>query len=113
MKLFQDAISDTEASLAKCKSTHQTPDFNPDSIPARRRFLARRVKLLKNLINWIKYTKEYFGSNLVGRLVDVCIMEVARSGWEVGGEEIARKVCPTSGLYFALTICSTGGPLVT
>ena len=96
MKLFQDAISDTETSLDKCKSTNQKPDFNPESIPARRRFLARRVKLLKNLIHWIKYTKEHFGTDLVGRLVDICIMEVARSGWEVGGEEIARQVCPMS-----------------
>ena len=39
---------------------------------------------------------ELFGLDvLVGRLVDVCILEVAQSGWDVGGEGVARQVCPS------------------
>lgn len=94
MTAFSTAIAETEASLSKFKSEHQTlPGFNPDSIPTRRRFLNRRVKLLGNLLRWRKYTGERFGLGmLIGRLVEGCIMDVARGGWEVGGEEVARKV---------------------
>lgn len=94
MKAFQNAVTDTETILAKFKSVPPLPGFNPDSIPSRRRFLFRRVKLLRNLLKWRKYTGERFGLDvLVGRLLDVCILEVAQSGWDVGGEEITRYVC--------------------
>jgi GC-rich sequence DNA-binding factor len=94
VKAFQSAITDTETSLAKFKRAQRLPGFNPDSVRSRRRFLFRRVKLLRNLLRWRKYTGERFGLDvLVGRLVDVCILEVAQSGWDVGGEDIARQVC--------------------
>ena len=96
VKAFQNAVTDTETSLAKFKSAQSLPGFNPDSIPARRRYLFRRVKLLRNLLRWRRYTGELFGLDvLVGRLVDVCILEVAQSGWDVGGEGVARHVCPS------------------
>lgn len=69
------------------------PGFNPDSIPTRLRFLIRRVKLLKNLLLWRKYKDRYGIDVLVGRLVDVCIVEVAQGGWTVGGLDIVRQVC--------------------
>ena len=94
MKTFQNAVTDTETILAKYKSVQPLPAFNPDSIRSRRRFLFRRVKLLKNLLKWRKYLGERLGLDvLVGRLLDVCILEVAQSGWDVGGEEITRYVC--------------------
>jgi len=96
MKAFQDAITDTEISLAKFKSVQLLPGFNLDSIPSRQRYLFRRVKLLRNLLRWRKYTGDLIGLDvLVGRLVDVCILEVAQSGWDVGGEDVARQVCPS------------------
>lgn len=93
MQTFQNAITDTETSLTKFKSVQPLPSFNPDSVPSRRRFLCRRVKLLRNLLRWRKYTGKRLGLDvLVGRLVDVCILEVAQSGWDVGGEDISRQV---------------------
>ncbi|KAG2010010.1 hypothetical protein CC2G_012869 [Coprinopsis cinerea AmutBmut pab1-1] len=95
---FQTAIQDTEALLDKFASVKgKTPAFNPESIPSRRRFLIRRVKLLRNLLRWRKFTGERFGlDRLIGRLVDNCFLSVADSGWDVGGEEVARTVCHIS-----------------
>jgi len=67
--------------------------FNPDAIPARRRFLNRRVKLVKSLLRWRKYTGERFGLGMMlAQLMERSIVPIAESGWEVGGEEIVRKV---------------------
>jgi len=88
------AIHDTETCLTKFRGAHDVlPGFNPDSIPTRLRFLIRRVKLLKNLLLWRKYKDRYGIDVLVGRLVDVCIVEVAQGGWTVGGLDIVRQVC--------------------
>lgn len=91
---FQSAVVETETLLAKYKTAQQSvPAFNPDAIPGRRRFLSRRVKLLRNVLRWRKYTGERFGLNLlIGRLVEGCISGVAESGWDVGGEQISRIV---------------------
>jgi GC-rich sequence DNA-binding factor len=96
MTAFQNAITNTETSLAKYKSAQSLPGFNPDSVPSRQRYLFRRVKLLRNLLRWRKFMGELYGLDvLVGRLVDVCILEVAQSGWDVGGEDVARQVRPS------------------
>ena len=92
---FEKAIIGTEELLVKFNSVQQsiTP-FDPDSIPARQRFLARRVKLLKNMLRWRKYTGERFGLGmLMSILVERCVSGVAESGWEVGGEDVAKTVC--------------------
>jgi len=69
------------------------PQFDPEAIPARQRFLARRIKLLQNILRWRKYTGEKFGiGELAMRLVSRCIFPVAESGWEVGGEESVSKI---------------------
>ena len=71
------------------------PRFDPQAIPARRRFLARRYKLLRNVLQWRKHAGDRYGlGNLATRLVTSSMIPVAESGWEVGGEEIMRKVCP-------------------
>ncbi|EDR13826.1 uncharacterized protein LACBIDRAFT_309262 [Laccaria bicolor S238N-H82] len=91
---FETAIIGTEELLVKFNSVQQsiTP-FDPESIPARQRFLARRVKLLKNMLRWRKYTGERFGVGmLMSRLVERCVSGVAESGWEVGGEDVAKTV---------------------
>ncbi|KAH6912669.1 nineteen complex-related protein 2-domain-containing protein [Coprinopsis sp. MPI-PUGE-AT-0042] len=94
VSLFQAAIADTESLIAKFHSLRDsTQAFDPDAIPSRRRFLLRRVKLLKNLLRWRKFTGERFGlDRLIGRLIDNCFMTVAEGGWDVGGEEVARTV---------------------
>lgn len=88
------AIHDTETCLAKFKTVDDVlPGFNPESIPSRRRFLNRRVKLLRNLLIWRKYCKDRLPIDiLVGKLVDICIVEVAQSGWTVGGEDVVHQV---------------------
>ena len=90
---FQAAVNDTEILLPKYTSLSGTQGFDPEAIPARRRFLARRVKLLKNMLRWRKFTGEMFGlDRLVSRLIENCFMSVAEGGWDVGGEETARMV---------------------
>jgi GC-rich sequence DNA-binding factor len=91
---FESAISSTESLLAKYKAVHRRPSsFDPEAIPARRRFLAHQVKLLRNLVRWRKHTRERTGVDLlVKNFVITCILDIADGGWEVGGEEIARKV---------------------
>lgn len=91
--VFQAAITDIEVLLAKYKQSGEASGFSPESIPARRRCLARRVKLLQNLLRWRKYTGEKFGiGSLVRRLVEPGILQIADSGWEVGGEHVMRLV---------------------
>ncbi|KAF9468648.1 nineteen complex-related protein 2-domain-containing protein [Collybia nuda] len=91
---FQTAIAHTEALLSRYMSVHRgASSFNPETIPARRRFLTRRVKLFLNLLRWRKQFGERFGVGLMAeRLIERCILIVAEGGWEVGGEEITRKV---------------------
>jgi GC-rich sequence DNA-binding factor len=70
-----------------------TPKFDPEAIPARRRFLRRRTKLLNNLVHWQTYTGGQFGLGpLAERVVNNCMLPVAESGWEVGGKEEMQKV---------------------
>lgn len=91
---FQAAVTETE-SLVEQYTSSSHPRFDPESIPARRRFLARRVKLLRNLIRWRKFTGERFGVGaLATRILKGCVLPIAEGGWEVGGEEIVKKVCP-------------------
>lgn len=92
LNVFQNAVNDFMSSqgpfLAK-----DNPPFHPEAIPARKRVLARRKKLINNIIRWRKYTKSLFGIDEVAKsfLVD-CILPVAKSGWDVGGEECIRSV---------------------
>lgn len=91
---FQKTVDDTEELLRKYVAVSKGPPaFNPEGIPARRRFLARRVKLLKNLLRWRKFTGEQYGVGLlIARVTDDCILGIAENGWDVGGEEVAKSV---------------------
>src|ERR1700729_1715879 len=90
--VFANEVSTTESLLAPYLSLNHPP-FNPESIPARRRFLARRTKLGQNIVRWRKYIGERFGiGELATRLVVRCIATVA-GGWDVGREECVREVC--------------------
>lgn len=87
---FQSAIADTETLLAKFPNRQGV--FDPEAIPARRRYLARRIKLLKNLLHWRKYTGERFGIGQLAENLVENMLSIAEGGWEVGGEEVARTV---------------------
>ena len=90
--VFHAAV-DTEEQLIGPYLKVNQPRFDPEAIPARRRYLNRRVKLVQTLIRWRKHSGQGSGvENLVKRAVDAFIVPVADGGWEVGGEECLRKV---------------------
>ena len=90
--VFANEVESIQSSLAPYL-TLNNPPFDPESIPARQRFLARRIKLVQNIIRWRKYTSERFGiGELASKLVDRCITPVAEGGWEVGGKSCVQKV---------------------
>ena len=90
--VFSNAVETSVATLVPYLSLNQ-PLFDPEAIPARKRYLARRRKLLNNILRWRKYTGERFGIGLlVTQLLNDCMLPVAESGWEVGGEECMKKV---------------------
>ena len=104
---FELAVAHTEALVSRYRSAARPPAFDPETIPARRRFLAKRVKLLQNLMRWRKHTGDRFGvGSLATRLVDLCIVDIAQDGWEVGGDEFARRVriIYSSNLTFKITV---------
>lgn len=94
VSLVFQAVTDAEEELIGPYLQANQPRFNPEAIPARRRYLNRRVKLVQTLLRW----RKHFGKgseigDLVKRVLDVVIVPVADGGWEVGGEECLRKVC--------------------
>lgn len=94
--VFQGAVDSTDSALTPYLALNQ-PRFDPEAIPARRRYLTRRYKLLRNLFQWRKYSGERFGlGQLAQRLVGNAMLPVADGGWEVGGEECMRKVCDSA-----------------
>ncbi|KAJ7451559.1 nineteen complex-related protein 2-domain-containing protein [Mycena latifolia] len=93
LSIFRTAMTENEKLVEKYKLTSAgTPAaFDPASIPARTRFVNRRMKLLRNLVKWRKYTGERFGiGESISRLVDA-ISDVARGGWD-GGQMFVDQV---------------------
>ncbi|PCH39872.1 hypothetical protein WOLCODRAFT_97929 [Wolfiporia cocos MD-104 SS10] len=89
--VFQAATTATDPLLSSYLALNN-PRFDPEAIPARRRYLARRQKLLKNTLQWRKYSGERFGIGQLARsIVESQMLPIAESGWEVGGEESMRK----------------------
>ncbi|KIY45206.1 hypothetical protein FISHEDRAFT_67141 [Fistulina hepatica ATCC 64428] len=91
---FERGVVDIEAHLARYEARlHAVPVFDPEAIPGRRRFMARRVKLVKNILMWRKYTGERFGVGvLIDRVVSGILFPVAEGGWDVGGRELVEEV---------------------
>lgn len=70
-----------------------SPKFDPDAVTARQRLLVRASKLLDVMLRWQKYSGERSGvGQLCVRVINNYVLPIARTGWEVGGEEKARKV---------------------
>jgi len=85
-------IESSELTLMPYLDSNQ-PRFDPRAIPARKRYLARRIKLLNNIVMWRRYSGDHFDiGGLIVRLVTKNIRPVASSGWEVGGEDVMAKV---------------------
>lgn len=90
--IFQDAVNDIISSQDPYLAL-DNPPFHPEAIAARKRLLARHTKLMINIIRWRKYTDSLSSiDEVVKNLLLNCILPVARSGWEVGGEECVRRV---------------------
>ncbi|KAI0822058.1 nineteen complex-related protein 2-domain-containing protein [Trametes gibbosa] len=90
---FAAAITTSETTLAPFLALAQPPRFDPAAIPARRRILARAHKLLRTLLAWRRYAGDRYGLGaLATRLVARSMLPLAETGWEVGGEEVMRKV---------------------
>ena len=67
--------------------------FDPLSASSRLRFLFRRHKVLMNMIRWKKYAGDRYGiGELVAKTIKECMMPVAESGWNIGGEQFMKKV---------------------
>ncbi|KAH7098970.1 nineteen complex-related protein 2-domain-containing protein [Auriculariales sp. MPI-PUGE-AT-0066] len=91
---FREEVERTSQAVrdAVGRAGQKLPSFDPQAPPARRRFLARRLKLLRNLVRWRKYSGERFGAGeLVTRLLQEGMLPVAESGWDVGGGDVLRK----------------------
>ena len=93
LSVFKKSVEITGDTLAPYLQLNN-PKFNPQAIPARRQYLTRRYKLLNNLLRWRKHIGGKFGVNeMIIAHVSNNMLPVAETGWEVGGEEIMRKVC--------------------
>ncbi|KAJ7069752.1 nineteen complex-related protein 2-domain-containing protein [Mycena amicta] len=93
LKGFQTAISESDTLAAKIKSSASAGGaFDPASIPARTRYLNRRIKLLRNLVKWRKYSgaKRFAIEETVRRLVGG-ISDIAQGSWD-GGEAYNEQV---------------------
>jgi GC-rich sequence DNA-binding factor len=98
---FQNAVN-AEKLLLESYLNVNRPRFDPEAIPARNRYLNRRIKLIEGIVKWRKYTEEKFGlGDVVKRIVDEILIPVAEGGWEVGGEQCLRKVSFSILDYFA------------
>ena len=92
VETFREAVESSEKTLIPFLERNQSL-FEPESFSARRRFLMRRYKLVSNMVKWRKHTGERFGiGELVRKVIIDAMTPTARTGWDVGGQEIMRKV---------------------
>ncbi|KAF7298985.1 GC-rich sequence DNA-binding factor-like protein [Mycena indigotica] len=94
-KSFQTAISEVDelVSTSKARSAGVgAAPFDPASIPARTRYLNRRIKLLRNLVRWRKYSgaKRFGIEETVQKLANT-IRELAEGAWD-GGQSYMEQV---------------------
>lgn len=90
--VFDSATSNAEDLLAPFVKLNCLP-FDPEAAPARQRLLSQAIKLLENMLRWRKYAGDKYAiSKVCARLVNNCILPIAESGWEVGGERKVRQV---------------------
>ncbi|KAI9443190.1 GCFC-domain-containing protein [Lactarius indigo] len=67
--------------------------FHPGAIAARTRLLAHQEKLMTNILRWRRYSNSLFGIDEVTRSLLVnCILPIAKTGWEVGGQVYVHRI---------------------
>jgi len=92
---FCEAIAVTRKLLdAALRAGSSNVGFDPQSIPARRRFMVRQLKLLVNLITWRRLASDALEleiDDVIKRFINEVLTPVANTGWEVGGEEMLQK----------------------
>ncbi|KAH9179210.1 GCFC-domain-containing protein [Lactarius sanguifluus] len=90
--VFQDAVNDLTSLQEPFLATDSAP-FHPGAIAARSRLLAHQEKLMSNILRWRKYSNSLFGIDEVARnLLVNCILPIAKTGWEVGGQEYVHRI---------------------
>lgn len=88
-----DSATSSAADLLSPFVNLNCPPFDPEAAPARQRLLCRAIKLLENMLRWHKYAGDKHAvGKLCARLVNDCMLPIAESGWEVGGEQKVRQV---------------------
>ncbi|KAG6334692.1 hypothetical protein ID866_4391 [Astraeus odoratus] len=93
--VFNDAVTAAETFLSPFTQFNH-PHFEPEGIAARNRLLNRASKLLDMMLRWRKYTGEKLGAGeLCVRFLRNYVLPIARSGWEIGGEDKARQMIAT------------------
>ncbi|KAL4080710.1 GCFC-domain-containing protein [Scleroderma citrinum] len=89
---FENAVVAAET-LSSPFVRFNSPEFDPDGIATRRRLLTRASKLLNMMLGWRKYAGDKLGmGQLCVRFINNYVLPIARSGWEVGGEEKVRQM---------------------
>lgn len=92
LSVLQSAVNDLKSSQDPFLAL-DNPPFHPEAIVARKRLLARQEKLMTSILRWRRYTSSLFGiDEVMNSLLVNCIVPLAKSGWEVGGEECVRRV---------------------
>lgn len=67
--------------------------FHPGAIAARSRRLAHQEKLMTNILRWRKYTSSVVGlDEVLKNLLVKCVLPIAKTGWEVGGQDSVHRV---------------------
>jgi len=95
---FQKSITTMRDQITRFigADTSRVTGFHSESLSARLRFMARAARLLSNLLQWRRYTKERHGLGLLcGDILSDLLLPVARGGWEVGAGDALGKIVAT------------------
>ena len=89
--VFQGAVDSTDSTLTPYLALNR-PQFDPEAIPARRRYLTRRYKLLRNLLQWRKYSGERFG---LGQLAQNLVSVKLKATYAIVNVPKILRLCPS------------------
>lgn len=67
------------------------PAFDPASRTSMERFVRRRLKLVKNILLWRRYSM-HEARELITRIVNDVLRPVMERAWDGGGRDMALKV---------------------
>ncbi|WVN87006.1 uncharacterized protein L203_102182 [Cryptococcus depauperatus CBS 7841] len=90
----------TAISAVTSPSAFPPPDIDPISGIAMRRYVQRRIKLLKNMLMWSEQASQEV-RELIARLVGEVLRPILSRNWERGGKEMALKVLAVATNYLS------------